>query len=56
VLGHGEALLAARAEDLQVPAPSVDHSRVKPFRRAKPDRACDEDPLAEFWRAGAVEA
>jgi mycofactocin radical SAM maturase len=56
VLGHGETLLAARAEDLQVPAPSVDHSRVKPSRRAKPDRACDEDPLAEFWRADAVEA
>jgi mycofactocin radical SAM maturase len=56
VLGHGEGLLAARAEDLQVPVPSVDHSRVKPSRRAKPDRACDEDPLAEFWRAGAVEA
>jgi mycofactocin radical SAM maturase len=32
VLGHGEGLLAARGEDLTIPAPAVDHSRVKPSR------------------------
>jgi mycofactocin radical SAM maturase len=47
VLGHGEQLLAAR-DETPIPLPSVDHSRLKP-----PSRACDEDPLAEFWqRAG----
>ena len=53
-LGHGEGLLAARGEDVIVPAPAVDHSRVRPSReRAAPSRppskACDEDPLADFW-------
>ncbi len=47
VLGNGELLLAARGEETAIPAPAVDHSRVKP------SRLCDEDPLAEFWsRAG----
>jgi hypothetical protein len=45
-------MLAARGADLAIPAPAVDHSRRRPRReRALPDRACDEDPLAEFWRA-----
>jgi hypothetical protein len=44
VLGHGEAALARRG-DAPPPKPSVDHSRRKP-----PKRACDEDPLADFWR------
>jgi mycofactocin radical SAM maturase len=39
VLGHGEAALAAR--EAQPPRPSRDHSR-----RAPPQRACDENPLA----------
>ena len=43
VLGHGEVLLAGRA-DTPVPHSSVDHSR---FARG-PDRACDESPLAGF--------
>jgi mycofactocin radical SAM maturase len=51
VLGHGEALLAARAEEATIPAPSVDHSRI---RVQRPDRACDEDPLADFWRTAKV--
>jgi [mycofactocin precursor peptide]-tyrosine decarboxylase / 3-amino-5-[(4-hydroxyphenyl)methyl]-4,4-dimethylpyrrolidin-2-one synthase len=42
-LGHGEPLLAAR--DAAVPRSPVDHSR-----RPPPDRACDQDPLADFWR------
>jgi mycofactocin radical SAM maturase len=40
VLGHGEALLAARAGE-ELPKPSQDHSRRKP-------KACDESPLADF--------
>ncbi len=52
VLGHGEELLAARDEATAIPAPSVDHSRLRPrAERELPDRACDEDPLADFWRA-----
>jgi mycofactocin radical SAM maturase len=47
VLGHGESALARRG-DAPAPKPSVDHSRRKP-----PGRACDEDPLADFWRAHA---
>jgi mycofactocin radical SAM maturase len=42
-LGHGEPLLAAR--DAAAPRTPVDHSR-----RPPPDRACNEDPLADFWR------
>jgi mycofactocin radical SAM maturase len=42
-LGHGEPLLAAR--DAAGPRSPVDHSR-----RPPPDRACNEDPLADFWR------
>ncbi len=48
VLGHGEDLLAARGAEPAIPAPAVDHSR------RRPDRACDEDPLAEFWRQAEV--
>jgi mycofactocin biosynthetic radical S-adenosylmethionine protein MftC len=44
VLGHGEMALAERAGGA-TPKPSVDHSRHPP-----PRRACDEDPLADFWR------
>jgi mycofactocin biosynthetic radical S-adenosylmethionine protein MftC len=40
-LGHGEEALAQRGA-ASPPRPSVDHSR--------PRRACDEDPLADFWR------
>jgi radical SAM protein with 4Fe4S-binding SPASM domain len=48
VLGHGEQLLQER-DETPIPLPSVDHSRLKP-----PARACEEDPLAEFWqRSGA---
>lgn len=39
VLGHGESLLE-RLERRDVPKPAADHSR------RRPDRACDEDPLA----------
>jgi mycofactocin radical SAM maturase len=49
VLGHGEELLAARGESPAIPAPAVDHSRIK-ATRTLPDKACDEDPLADFWR------
>jgi len=45
VLGHGESALALRG-DAPAPKPSVDHSRRRP-----PKRACDEDPLADFWSA-----
>jgi mycofactocin biosynthetic radical S-adenosylmethionine protein MftC len=45
VLGNAESLLAARGDDA-VPRSPVDHSR-----RPPPERACDEDPLAAFWRA-----
>ncbi|MGD9736110.1 MAG: mycofactocin radical SAM maturase [Solirubrobacterales bacterium] len=48
VLGHGERLLAARTGEMPIPAPSVDHSRRRP-----PNRACDEDPLADFWRSAS---
>jgi len=53
-LGHGEGLLAARGEDLAIPAPAVDHSRVKPSRLREggparpPAKVCDENPLADF--------
>lgn len=47
VLGHGEQLLAARGAE-PIPMPSVDHSRLRP-----PSRACDEDPLADFWQRAA---
>jgi mycofactocin radical SAM maturase len=45
VLGHGESLLDMldRGGDRVVPRPAVDHSRRAPRR---PDRACDESPLA----------
>jgi mycofactocin radical SAM maturase len=44
-LGHGEKLLVKRRRGGEVPKPSVDHSRRRP-----PSKACDEDPLADFWR------
>ena len=43
VLGHGEALLAARAGE-ELPKPSQDHSK----RKRAPARDCDESPLADF--------
>jgi mycofactocin radical SAM maturase len=49
VLGHGETALAAR-DERRPPKPSVDHSRVVPAR-LRPDRACDENPVAAFLRA-----
>jgi hypothetical protein len=58
-LGHGEGLLAARGEDLTIPAPAVDHSRVRPSRLRQADPArppakvCDENPLADFIAAEA---
>jgi mycofactocin radical SAM maturase len=42
-LGHGEPLLAAR-DAAAAPRSPVEHSR-----RPPPERACDEDPLADFW-------
>jgi mycofactocin biosynthetic radical S-adenosylmethionine protein MftC len=42
-LGHGEPLLAARTASA-TPRSPVDHSR-----RPPPKKACDEDPLADFW-------
>jgi mycofactocin radical SAM maturase len=51
VLGHGEALLAARRAGA-VPKPGRDHSRARPrplpIVTHVPDRACDESPLAGF--------
>jgi mycofactocin radical SAM maturase len=44
VLGHGEALLAGLG-GREIPRSPVDHSRRSISR---PDRACDEDPLAGF--------
>lgn len=44
VKGHGQAALAG-VEPGSIPRPSVDHSRVT-FSRRRPDRACDENPLA----------
>jgi [mycofactocin precursor peptide]-tyrosine decarboxylase / 3-amino-5-[(4-hydroxyphenyl)methyl]-4,4-dimethylpyrrolidin-2-one synthase len=43
-LGHGEPLLAAR-DGSSAPRSPIDHSR-----RPPPERACDEDPLADFWQ------
>ena len=49
VLGHGESLLELAGAH-EPPRPSVDHSRRPAVR---PDRACDESPLAGFHvRAG----
>jgi mycofactocin biosynthetic radical S-adenosylmethionine protein MftC len=42
VLGHGESLLDL-LEEREVPKPAADHSIV---RVRRPDRACDESPLA----------
>lgn len=44
VKGHGQAALAG-VKPGSIPRPSVDHSPVT-FSRRRPDRACDEDPLA----------
>jgi mycofactocin radical SAM maturase len=59
VLGHGEAALAARSGSTP-PKPSLDHSKLRPSRHRRtlapvvlpliqhvPDRACDENPLAD---------
>jgi mycofactocin radical SAM maturase len=43
VLGNGERALQALG-DVEAPKPSGDHSKRKPRRR--PDKACDESPLA----------
>ena len=61
VLGHGELLLAARGDQVP-PKSSPDHSKNQPRRKlerrpslitlpviqSRPDRACDESPLAGF--------
>ena len=53
-LGHGESLLAARGEEVAIPAPAVDHSRRRPSRLGSatparpPAKVCDENPLADF--------
>ncbi len=44
VKGHGQAALAG-VEAGSIPRPSPDHSRVR-FSRRRPDRWCDEGPLA----------
>jgi hypothetical protein len=47
-------LLAARGEDVAIPAPAVDHSRLRPSRERvatparPPSKVCDENPLADF--------
>ncbi len=57
VQGHGEAALA-RLDDAPIPKPTGDHSHRGPVRgqpggavpvtllARRPDRACDENPLA----------
>ena len=50
VKGHGDALLAAVPTGT-VPHPTTDHSRTSTpvtLTRKRPDRACDENPLAGF--------
>jgi len=54
VKGYGELRLAA-VEPGSAPKPSLDHSRASAVpvtlqRRRRPDRACDENPLAEVAR------
>jgi mycofactocin radical SAM maturase len=56
VLGNAEQALAARDDSTAIPRSDVDHSRSAPARRGgpvpvsigmgRPDRACDESPLA----------
>ncbi|MDX6729393.1 MAG: [mycofactocin precursor peptide]-tyrosine decarboxylase, partial [Baekduia sp.] len=46
VLGNGERALQALGDDVEAPKPSGDHSKLRPRRR--PDKACDESPLASF--------
>jgi hypothetical protein len=56
VLGNAEQALAARDASTVIPRSDVDHSRSAPARRGgpvpvsigmgRPDRACDESPLA----------
>ncbi len=48
-LGHGEALLAARADPASAaPRPSQNHSKLTVIRPRPADRACEESPLAGF--------
>jgi mycofactocin biosynthetic radical S-adenosylmethionine protein MftC len=55
VRGYGAAALAA-AEAASLPVPAPDHSRRRPvpvtISRRRPDRLCDESPLAGFAGAG----
>jgi hypothetical protein len=44
VLGHGEAALAARGADAELPKSAVDHSK----RRVTRVRPCNDDPVAEL--------
>jgi mycofactocin radical SAM maturase len=44
VLGNGERALEALGDEVRVPKPSGDHSKRTP--RKRPDKACDENPLA----------
>jgi len=51
VLGHGETALAQR-DGVVLPKPAVDHSRQPiALRTRRPDRSCDESPLAGFTPA-----
>jgi hypothetical protein len=51
VRGHGEPLVAAVAPG-SAPKPDVDHSvPVLLSRKHRPDRACDESPLAGLVRS-----
>ena len=57
VLGHGETALAALGDTTVVPKPSLDHSKARPrppavlpVIQSRPDRACDESPLAGLER------
>ncbi|MEV6772004.1 mycofactocin radical SAM maturase [Nocardia sp. NPDC051030] len=51
VRGHGETALSVR-DSMTIPTPSGDHSRRGPvaltLTTRRPDRACDENPLAGF--------
>ena len=55
VRGHGEAALAAAGQAPR-PVPAPDHSRRRPvpvtIGRRRPERPCDESPLAGFTAGG----
>jgi mycofactocin radical SAM maturase len=52
VRGFGEQALAARSESTVIPRSDVDHSRRGPVPVTigrRPDKACEENPLAGLW-------